>query len=182
MTIEEAYNKGYNDGIHDGYYSTMIEDGREEKQYNPPEVLNKDPDIKSDVSLEYINKKEVLNMIHNAWFDTSKDLSAFDLAKIISFNIDMMKPVKSSDIIKSETGSKWVKLNDGISWWYACEKCHAHILKGEFGNDCFSKFCPSCGEYMQGVDDTERPYVVPYQPVRVDKINIVDSEVTINNE
>ena len=37
MTTEEVYNKGYSDGEHDGYFSQIIEDGIEEKMYNPPQ-------------------------------------------------------------------------------------------------------------------------------------------------
>ena len=49
MTITEAYNKGYKDGEHDGYYSTLIEDGREEKHYNPPKELEDIRKIESEV-------------------------------------------------------------------------------------------------------------------------------------
>ena len=38
MTITEAYNKGYADGEHDGYYSTCIKNGIEKSAYNPPSV------------------------------------------------------------------------------------------------------------------------------------------------
>jgi len=37
MTITEAYEKGYRDGEHDGYFSTSIERGIEPNAYCPPE-------------------------------------------------------------------------------------------------------------------------------------------------
>ena len=32
----EIYDRGYQDGIHDGYFSTLIQNGTEESKYNPP--------------------------------------------------------------------------------------------------------------------------------------------------
>lgn len=71
MTALEAYEKGYKDGKHDGYYSSVIKQGIEEEAYCPPkevkscddEVYEKLIDIQDYITSNYNPNDSLLNKI-----------------------------------------------------------------------------------------------------------------------
>lgn len=56
---------------------------------------------------------------------------------------------------KQKTG-RWIKKEeldaDGINswWWYECSNCGMQPLKGRYGKEVLSQFCPACGVKMEG--------------------------------
>lgn len=45
---------------------------------------------------------------------------------------------------------KWIKVDNGYSYWYECSECGCEPLRSKWnGREVFSDFCPNCGADMR---------------------------------
>ena len=108
--------------------------------------------------------KEILDVIHQTiyqFFDacddneevpmSDKDKLLLEVNKAICNNLKALEQ-------EPKTGH-WTKKEqldeDGINtwWWYECSECGKQPLKGKYGKEVLSPFCPFCGAEMKEVEE-----------------------------
>lgn len=133
---EEIYKAGYEDGVHDGYYSSLIEDGTEEKHFG--KSYQEQP-----TSDDCVSRQAVFETIDDCNSDGLKGIfCSYNDGERFKEYIKKLPPATSTRKV-----GKWIS---EPNCWLRCSCCNSHYPHTSIYAIKGSNYCPNCGADMRG--------------------------------